>query len=194
MERYKIPKYTKGKLIHVTKQAPVNKGHFKQLIFALRERVGLTITQHTKQASPFFAWGPWGVTTQLFTSYFGGTGVIGCTAWLFAVCRPNSNLVYFYRVTLARYMPWWMLRTGDWMIRIVCIGHCTDNGTRSGRVHSPPWGVATRLSQMILGRLVLDINSMFVIAPRDIFRITVVRGAGTYFMDFYPKTVCVSSP
>jgi len=30
--------------LQVTKQTRVNKGDFKQLIFALRERVGLTIT------------------------------------------------------------------------------------------------------------------------------------------------------
>jgi len=49
------------------------------------------------RARPFFTW--W-EAMQLFTNYFGGTGVIGCTAWFFAVCRPNSNLVYFYCMTL----------------------------------------------------------------------------------------------
>jgi len=52
MERYKIPnkKNTMTNMeinigLQVTKQTPVNKGHFKQLIFALRERVSLTIMQ-----------------------------------------------------------------------------------------------------------------------------------------------------
>jgi len=31
--------------LQVTEQTPVNKGYFKQLIFALGETVGLTITQ-----------------------------------------------------------------------------------------------------------------------------------------------------
>jgi len=50
MEGYKIPKNTMTNMeinigLKVTKQTPVDKGYFKQLIFALRERVGLTIMQ-----------------------------------------------------------------------------------------------------------------------------------------------------
>jgi len=35
-------------------------------------------------------------------------------------------------------------RTRGWVIGFACSGHCTAS-TRSGRVHSLPWGVATRL-------------------------------------------------
>ena len=52
MERYKIPdkKNTMTNMeinigLQVTKQTPINKGDFEQLIFALGETVGLTISQ-----------------------------------------------------------------------------------------------------------------------------------------------------
>jgi len=40
--------------------------------------------------------------------------------------------------------------TGGWMTGLVCSGHCTDR-TRSVRVHSLPWGVATRLFSNYFG-------------------------------------------